>query len=301
MAATPPTPPSPPRGSGASAGYIGGVGADAAGRSLRALWQREGVATDCVWTDDAAPTGLYLVTHDAEGHHFDFYRANSAAARMGPAQVPEAAIRAARVLHVSGISQAISSSACDAVFHAIEVARAAGVTVSYDTNLRRALWPVARAAAVIHAALGRADIAFPSLDDAQALTGLTEAEAIADFYLRLTPLVLLKLGPRGGAGGDARDALPGAGHPGRAGGRHRRRGLLRRRLPGEAPGRRRDRGGGALCQCRRGALHPGLWRGGADSPRGGGAGAVGAGLTPRAGDARVQEYPWFAPRAYGLL
>ena len=90
-----------------------------------------------------APTALYVVTHDAGGHAFTFYRSNSAASRYAPRDVPEAAIRAARMLHVSGISQAISTSACDAVFHAIAVAKAAGVQVSYDTNLRLALWPPA--------------------------------------------------------------------------------------------------------------------------------------------------------------
>jgi 2-dehydro-3-deoxygluconokinase len=144
-----------------------------------------------------APTGIYVVTHDAAGHHFTFYRSGSAAARMTPADVPVNAIRAARILHVSGISQAISPSACDAVFHAIEVARAAGVKVSYDTNLRLRLWPAARAAAVIHAAIAMADIALPSLEDATALTGLTDPDAVVDFYLRFAPVVLLKCGAAG--------------------------------------------------------------------------------------------------------
>ena len=183
---------------GASAGYVTAIGRDAPGDSFMELWAREGVDASTVARDEAAPTGLYIVTHDRDGHHFTFYRAGSAASRMAPRDVPEQAIRGARMLHVSGISQAISASACDAVFHAIEVAKAAGVGVSYDTNLRLALWPKARAAAVIHAAVARADVALPSLEDARVLTGLGEPDAIADFYLRLgCPLVLLKLGAEG--------------------------------------------------------------------------------------------------------
>lgn len=182
---------------GASVGYVGAIGQDGPGESFLALWAREGVDATTVIRRAAAPTGLYVVTHDEGGHHFTFYRTGSAAARMTPAEVPEAAIRAARILHVSGISQAISDSACDAVFRAIEVARAAGVAVSYDTNLRLRLWPARRAAAVIHAAIGMADIALPSLDDATALTGLADPDAVADFYLRLCPLVLLKCGAAG--------------------------------------------------------------------------------------------------------
>lgn len=184
--------------SGARAGYVTAVGQDAAGDSLMALWAREGVDTATVRRDPAAPTGLYFVTHHEAGHRFAFHRAGSAASRYGPGDLPEDAIRAARVLHVSGISQAISASACDAVFRAIQVAKAAGVRVSYDTNLRLGLWPAARARAVIHAAIADADIALPSLDDARVLTGLEAPEAIAGFYLRLgCPLVLLKCGAAG--------------------------------------------------------------------------------------------------------
>jgi 2-dehydro-3-deoxygluconokinase len=183
---------------GASAGYVTAIGQDRPGDSLMALWAAEGVDTATVLRSASAPTGLYVVTHDAGGHAFTFYRAGSAASCYAPGDVPEAAIRAARILHVSGISQAISTSACDAVFRAIEVAKAAGVKLSYDTNLRLALWPRARAAAVIHAAIASADIALPSLDDARALTGLEAPEAIAEFYLRLgCPLVLLKQGKDG--------------------------------------------------------------------------------------------------------
>ncbi|MBR0681616.1 sugar kinase [Roseomonas eburnea] len=183
--------------SGASVGYVTAIGHDTPGESFMALWAREGVDTTTVIRRTEAPTGIYFVSHDAAGHHFTFYRTGSAAARYRPEEVPEAAIRAARILHLSGISQAISDSACDAAFRAIELAREAGVKVSYDTNLRLRLWPAARAAAVIHATIGMADIALPSLDDATALTGLTNADAVADCYLRLCPLVLVKCGAAG--------------------------------------------------------------------------------------------------------
>jgi 2-dehydro-3-deoxygluconokinase len=196
--------------SGASVGYITAIGQDGPGDAFMALWAREGIDIATVIRRPDAPTGIYFVTHDADGHHFTFHRTGSAAARLRAAEVPGAAIRAARILHVSGISQAISDGACDAVFHAIALARGAGVRVSYDTNLRLSLWPAARAAAVIHAAIGMADIALPSLDDATALTGLADPDAVADFYLRLCPLVLLKCGAAGClvATRDARARIP---------------------------------------------------------------------------------------------
>ena len=109
---------------GASVGYITALGQDMPGDSFISLWQRENVDISTVLRTDRYQTGVYFVTHDARGHHFLHYRTNSAAAMYAPSDVPEAAIKAARMLYVSGISQGISTTACDAVFKAIDVARA---------------------------------------------------------------------------------------------------------------------------------------------------------------------------------
>ncbi|MGX9965275.1 sugar kinase [Roseomonas sp. F4] len=196
---------------GAAAGMMAHMGQDRPGESFRQLWAAEGVDTATVCGDPDAPTGIYFVSHGPQGHDFTFYRKGSAASRMRVADVPEAAIRQARILHLSGISLGISDTACDAAFHAMEVAREAGVSVSFDTNLRLRLWPLRRAAACIHAAVALSDLAFPSFDDAVALTGLRDADAIADFYLKLCPLVLLKLGAEGVmvATREARQRIPG--------------------------------------------------------------------------------------------
>ena len=114
------------------------------------------------------------------------------------ADLPVDRIRATQILHVSGISQAISSSAADAAFAAIDIAHDAKRLVSYDPNLRLKLWPLRRARAVIHEAMRSCDIALPGLDDAKELAGLTEPDAIADFYLRLgARLVVVKIGKEG--------------------------------------------------------------------------------------------------------
>lgn len=184
--------------SGARVGYLTAVGDDAFGASLRDLWAREGVDQASVVTDPAAPTGIYFVTHGPEGHAFSYLRAGSAASRFGLTDKARDLIRNARVLHLSGISHAISSTACDAAFDAMAVAKAAGVTVSYDTNLRLRLWPLARATAVIEAATRQSDIVLPGLDDARQLTGLATPDAIADHYLAGgARIVALTLGKEG--------------------------------------------------------------------------------------------------------
>lgn len=183
---------------GASCGMIARIGTDEFGQNLMALWARERVDASTVVQDAHAPTGIYFVHHDDEGHRFSYRRAGSAAALMRPEHVPEDAIRAAKVLHLSGISQAISADAADACFHAMQVARSADVAVSYDLNLRKLLWPLERARAVIHGALRYATIALPGLDDAQVLSGLSDPEAIVRFYQSLGPsVVALTLGDQG--------------------------------------------------------------------------------------------------------
>jgi len=183
---------------GAGAAYFTAVGADRFGQALTELWLNEGVDASRIVVNGGAHTGLYFVTHGADGHEFSYMRAGSAASRISEADLPDGRIRATKILHLSGISQAISSSAADAVFAAIDIARDAKRLVSYDPNFRLKLWPLRRARAIIHEAMRSCDIALPGLDDGQALSGRSDADAIVDFYLRLgAPVVVLKLGKEG--------------------------------------------------------------------------------------------------------
>jgi 2-dehydro-3-deoxygluconokinase len=183
---------------GANAAYFTAVGADRFGKALTELWLHEGVDASRIVVNGGAHTGLYFVSHGPQGHEFSYMRAGSAASRITESELPDGRIRAAKILHASGISQAISSSAADAVFAAIDIAHDAKRLVSYDPNFRPKLWPLRRAQAIIHEAMRHCDIALPGLDDGQALTGRSDADAIVDFYLRLGPrVVVLKLGKEG--------------------------------------------------------------------------------------------------------
>jgi 2-dehydro-3-deoxygluconokinase len=174
---------------GTSVAYVTAVGADQFGESFLSLWKGEGVDTSAVKKSPVAHTGLYFVTHGPNGHVFSYMRAGSAASRITPDDMPAAMIRSAKVVHASGISQAISSPAADAVFYAFRTAREAKVAVSYDTNFRLRLWPIDRARAVIHATAAMADILKSSIEDAGELSGLTDPDKVADFYLSLGPRI----------------------------------------------------------------------------------------------------------------
>lgn len=183
---------------GASAGMFTALGQDEFGDSLMRLWGENGVDSSQVIRSAEAHTGVYFVHHGENGHSFSYLRAGAAASRVGPADVPHDYVRKARILHASGISLAISASACDATFEAMSLARDAGVLVSFDTNLRLRLWPLARARAMIGAAMAMTDIALPGLEDAEQLLGLSDPDIIADHYLALgAKVVALTLGSKG--------------------------------------------------------------------------------------------------------
>ena len=191
---------------GGKVGYLTRLGEDEFGDSFVHLWKTEGIDTSGVERDPAASTGIYFISRKGDRHFFTYYRAGSAASRMTPGFLARDHIRNAKLLHVSGISQAISLGACDTVFAAIQTAREAGVLISYDPNLRTKLWPLDRARAVIHHSIALSDLALPSIEDASALTGLTDPEEIARYYLNKGPrLVVVKLGSEGALLAGARE------------------------------------------------------------------------------------------------
>lgn len=195
---------------GGRAGYLTGISDDMFGADLRALWTREGVDVSTCPVKPGSPTGICFIDPDPQARRFAYARTGSAASLYGPEDLPEAAIARAKVLHLSGITLAISATMRAAAFRAIEVMKAAGGRVSLDLNYRPALWrdePLARE--VMTAAAERADIVFPSDDEAQALFGLTEPETVASFFLgRGAELVLVKRGAQGAWMQDRRGGQP---------------------------------------------------------------------------------------------
>ncbi|MBL8350835.1 MAG: sugar kinase [Burkholderiaceae bacterium] len=199
---------------GARCAYFTRLGDDDFGRMLLDLWQREGVTTDTVAVDASAPTGIYFVCHDHSGHSFSYLRAGSAASRMQPADLPAALLRRTKILHVSGISQAISLSATEAIAHAIRLAGEVGALIAYDPNLRLKLWPLALAREVILATIPLCDHFLPSLDDVQLVSGLTAPEDIVAWCHRIgAKTVVLKLGRHGSLVSDGRRCVAVAAHP----------------------------------------------------------------------------------------
>ena len=183
---------------GGKVGMIARIGRDEFGDAFVSLWEGEGIDTSQVQRADDGPTGLYIITRHHGRHNFTYYRAGSAASRMTPDMLPVEAIRKAKLLHVTGVTQGISTTSCDTALAAMETAKEAGTMISYDPNYRPTLWGLDRARAVVRKSVSMADIVIPSIEEAEVMFGITDPEeAAAEFLSMGAGVVALKLGAQG--------------------------------------------------------------------------------------------------------
>jgi len=185
---------------GAEVAWLGRIGADGFGDRVVRELRGEGVEVIAV-VDDTAPTGLMIKERPATDttRPVLYYRTGSAGSRITADDLAVLAIPEAALLHVTGITPALSSSAHDAVLRAIAVATAAEVPVSFDVNHRASLWRDRDPAPTYRQIAAGASIVFAGLDEAQLLVGsdLDAAEA-AQAIAELGPSqVVIKLGADG--------------------------------------------------------------------------------------------------------
>jgi 2-dehydro-3-deoxygluconokinase len=151
---------------GHQAAWIGRVGDDEFGQLVLATLRREGVDVTAAVTDPAAPTALMLKERrTSEVVRVSYYRKDYAGSRLSPEDLDEDLIGSARVLHVTGITLGLSTSARAAAYAAVEQARARGALVSFDFNYRTALWSREEAAAEFRDMSARADLIFAGEDE----------------------------------------------------------------------------------------------------------------------------------------
>ena len=183
---------------GANVGYLSAVGKDQFGRIALDVWLAEGVDVAGVMIDVDAPTGVYFIEPEPEGRNFTYYRSGSAASKISACKLPYSLLEQASIFHLSGISQAISETAREATFAAIDIVKKNNGKISYDTNLRLNLWSLDDARSTINTTAELTDILLPSLDEAKILTGLEDLEDIVEYYLAFNPEILaLKCGEKG--------------------------------------------------------------------------------------------------------
>lgn len=200
---------------GLRTGYVTRVGNDSFGRFLTRRMTQEGIDVQHVSLDLNHRTGFMLKsrTEDGSDPQIEYFRKNSAASHLDPTDLKDDICAGVRHLHLTGIYVGVSDSTRELIFKFAALARANGLTISFDPNLRPSLW--SSESVMVHCLNQLAflsDWIFPGLAEGQRLTGFKDPSDIADFYLeRGATKVVIKLGPEGAyyASATERGVIPG--------------------------------------------------------------------------------------------
>ncbi|MGV9902509.1 sugar kinase [Streptomyces sp. NPDC003388] len=204
---------------GHSTRWVSRVGADGFGDHLVARIAGYGVDTGSVRTDPARPTGVYFRTaadRATDAHEVAYYRAGSAASAMSVTGTDLTAARAGRVLHLSGITAALSPQ-CLELMRELTAPRPGRPLISFDVNHRPGLWAAADGAGVLLELARDADLVFVGEDEAEHAWGVTGGPAAIRALLPEPALLVVKQAAQGAtafARDDAGELLrPAAGGP----------------------------------------------------------------------------------------
>lgn len=184
---------------GHSVGWFSKLGDDPFGRFVLKSVRGEGVDTStCLFTGEA-PTGLIFKELLSPEHmNVYYYRKGSAASRIEPDDLDEEYMSSAKILHLTGITPALSESCYLTVMRAIEIAKKNRMMIVFDPNLRLKLWSQEKAKQVLNEIASHADVILPGLDEGQLMTGKIEVEEVAE-ALRGDgdKTIIIKLGSKG--------------------------------------------------------------------------------------------------------
>lgn len=201
---------------GCEAAWFGRVGDDPLGLGILDTLRREGVDVSRAIVDGGAPTGILVRDTHAERRIDVMYaRKDTAASRLSRSDLDAAYLASARVLHFTGITPALSTTAREAAAEAVRLAAEAGVTVSFDPNIRRKLWASADdARRVLLPFAEQSQLVLTGRTEATLLSGKPSPRAAAKWFTdHGASVVVVKLGSEGAwatAGGEAfyGEALP---------------------------------------------------------------------------------------------
>jgi len=184
---------------GHQVGWFSKLGDDEFGRYIQATIRGEGVDVSRVILEPGKNTGILFKERFMHSNpNVYYYRKGSAASTLKPEELDEEYIKSAKILHITGITPALSETCRESVFKAIEIAKANNVLVSFDPNIRLKLWTRDEAIPVLLEIAKQSDIIFPGIDEGEMLLGLTKPEDIAEKFMEMgCSVVVVKLGEEG--------------------------------------------------------------------------------------------------------
>ncbi len=180
--------------------YITRLGDDPLGRYVEKFLKKEGIGTEFITFDSVYRTGIQLKNKVLEGDPFaPYYRKGSAASHISTKEIDAIDFEGIKHVHITGIPPALSESCRQATYRLLERAKENNVYISFDPNLRPALWESKEVMIqTINDLASKADMVLPGTAEGLILMGSDKPEAIADFYQKLgAKTVVIKLGGKG--------------------------------------------------------------------------------------------------------
>ncbi|MEG2087959.1 MAG: sugar kinase [Angelakisella sp.] len=196
--------------------YITKLGSDPFGKRIAHSMAQNGICTTGLVWDKEHPTGFMLKSKVRQGDPEIFYfRKNSAASTLSVAEVDAIDLQGYSNLHMTGILPALSEHCLAASRRLLERARAAGLFVSFDPNLRPALWESReKMIAALNELAARCNLVLPGIAEGELLTGSRVPTEIAKRYHQMgVDTVVVKLGAQGAYASDGKQELTVAGFP----------------------------------------------------------------------------------------
>lgn len=181
--------------------YLTRLGDDPFGYYIEKTLRKNGIGTSLVTYDEVYRTGIQLKNRVTDGSdpYAPYYRKGSAASHISEEEIDKIDLSGVDVVHVTGIPPALSGSARKATFRLMERAKEKGIFVTFDPNLRPALWEDEETMrTVINQLAAMADVVLPGVGECKILSGLTDLEKIAEFYQKMgVGIVIVKDGAKG--------------------------------------------------------------------------------------------------------
>lgn len=189
--------------------WISKLGNDEFGAFVQRELRAEGVDTSEVLISSDLPTAIMFkqFSNDEESSVF-YYRSNSAASTLAIADIDWNRIKEARILHLSGITPALSETMKALTFELFRFAKEHGILISFDPNIRLKLWSEEEALATLRPLVEAADIVLLGEEEAALLLGESDSSTICRTLLDFgVSHVAVKMGEKGACVADSKQIV----------------------------------------------------------------------------------------------
>lgn len=189
--------------------YLTRLGDDPFGHYIEKQLKANNIGTELITYDPVYRTGIQLKNRveNGEDPYAPYYRKGSAASHITPKEIEAIDFSDVEHVHVTGIPPALSETSRAATYRLMEIAKEKNIFITFDPNLRPALWESKEVMIkVINDLASMADVVLPGIEECKILAGTDDCHEAADFYQNLgVKTVVIKIGAKGAYVRDGKD------------------------------------------------------------------------------------------------